>query len=101
MNNPSTLCRECGEEVESFHDLDIEIVAFTLPRLKKFRKDVISYPPSLEFEEWLAILDKIIWSFEKILEKDTDPSFEEQMEEADKIQEGCELFGKYLQMLWS
>lgn len=101
MGNPS-VCRDCGEEIETYHDLDAEIIAFTLPRLKKFREDVVSYPPSMESaEEWKAALDKMIWSMETFLEQDEEPDFDKVMAEADRMQEGFVLFGEYLTMLWT
>jgi hypothetical protein len=45
-------------------------------------------------EEWDKIMDKMIWSFEKIV-KDDDKFINDA-----KIQEGLDLFGKYYRALW-
>lgn len=76
-------------------NLDSTIAQFTLPRLKYFRENTNSYPGTMEFEEWLVTIDKMIVSLEYIVDEDTHPDipFEE-------VQKGLELFGKYLYHLW-
>lgn len=48
-------------------------------------------------KEWNAILDKMIFAFEKITELDR-YWFDGEIEE--KIDEGCRLFGQYYRSLW-
>ena len=88
------------EETWSLYD---NIVLFVTPRLKRFIEiieDTGSYPASLtSSQEWLEILNKILFSFEKLFEiskndvKVTD-------EDHEKIQEGLNLFGKWFLDLW-
>lgn len=65
--------------------------------LKKI-KEAGSYPCSVTEEEWQLIMEKIIYAFE-ILAKD-EPCSKETINNADKIQEGCELFGEWFRDLW-
>lgn len=80
-------------------DLDITIAKFILPRLKFFKKKVLGYPLELTFEEWKAIIDKMILSFSLILD-DSEAYKKCNKEEEDKIEEGLQLFTKYFQDLW-
>lgn len=109
-------------------NLDRTIAKFVLPRLKEFRKVANGYPLSLEkFEDWEKILDKMIQSFELVLD-DSDSDFDVKAsyvvkdgkkvikdesstdeakayidyfkEKEKKIQEGLDLFAKYFQELW-
>lgn len=53
--------------------LDYTIAEFVLPRLKLFKEKTLGYPGTGEAntpEKWDAILDKIILSFELILDDD-------------------------------
>jgi hypothetical protein len=60
------------------------------------------------FAEWDEIMDKMIWSFEQMLDEDADNKFFENdtydkkghEEYAARVQEGFELFGKHYQSLW-
>ncbi len=96
-------------------DLGYTIAKFTLPRLKRFKELNEGYPCGGEiktYKEWNEVLDKIIWSLEKIandardypdLQKDLDNdcySIEKEIEYNKKIQEGLDLFGKYFITLW-
>ncbi len=76
-------------------DLQYHIAARFLPPLKKLRDNHFGRPGSLTTQEWNEILDKIVFAFEKIKEDRIEDS-----EENAKIQEGCELFGKYFRCLW-
>lgn len=76
--------------------LDYTIACFALPRLKRYKKITKSFPSSMEkIEDWYEILDKIIFSLEAIVEERI---FDTPIDE--RIQEGCELFGKYFLNLW-
>lgn len=96
-------------------DLGYTIAKFTLPRLKRFKELNEGYPCDGEiktYEEWNEVLDKIIWSLEKIAndekdypdwQKDLDNdcySIEKEIKYNKKIQEGLDLFGKHLMSLW-
>ena len=80
------------------YNLDDNIAKFVLPRLKLLRKDINGYPESTgSFENWLTILDKVIWSFERELDW-TD--YQKTKKDFKKYEEGIELFGKYWRQFW-
>jgi len=80
------------------YNLDNNIAKFVLPRLKLLRKDINGYPESVgSFENWLTILDKVIWSFERELDW-TD--YQKTKKDFKKYEEGIELFGKYWRQFW-
>ena len=76
--------------------LDITIVKFILPRLKLFRERLISFPPSITFEEWKSILQKMIDGFEEYERRDEHPLDWD----TKKIDEGMKLFVEYFHDLW-
>lgn len=80
--------------------LDTPIAANVLPRLKAFRSTTIGCPSGLTEKEWLGILDKMIYAMDKIVQQDDWTWTARWEEESEKVQEGCELFGKYFQALW-
>lgn len=92
--------------------LDITIAKFILPRLKLFKKLTNGYPGTGEmdtFEKWIKAIDKMIWSFEKILSEDNyygikicgNPNWKEEYNQIQsKIDEGLMLFTKWFQSLW-
>ena len=76
-------------------NLNTTIAEFTLPRLKYFRDNTVSYPDvGIGFEGWKEILDKMIYSFERVIDDDYESH------EYDKVQEGLDLFAKYYMNLW-
>lgn len=112
--------------------LDYMIAEFVLPRLKLYKEKTLAYPGIDEAntpEKWDAILDKIMFSFELILNEDTweigDPEYDylcyisENMTDEDRekskevlnryieevkhceqiIQEGLDLFAKWFRHL--
>lgn len=110
-------------------DLGYTVAAFTLPRLRRFKKLNNGIPGCLLIEsdgtthfndeeyqkqkeiEWDTILDHMIWSFEQIITSDEEPSiynykdnwneYCEQMKiYNEQIQDGLNLFGKYFRNLW-
>lgn len=95
-------------------NLDYTIAKFVLPRLKLFKKLNNGYPgrEGMETEEkWDEALDKMIWSFEQIINDNSwnnygidfthDPDCMKKYKEInDKIHEGLELFGKWFMHLW-
>ncbi|NEZ47817.1 hypothetical protein FDF74_11555 [Clostridium niameyense] len=88
---------------EELWDLDYTIAKFILPRLIRFKelvsdnKGIHSYPADLKnMEEWIAILDKMINSFE-ILKNEF---IKNNRENYEKYIEGMNLFAKYISDLW-
>lgn len=73
------------------------IACFTLPRLKLFREKTICHPIGTTYEEWLSILDDMIFTFEEICKDD---QLEEDDEYWTRYQKGLDLFHKYFQDLW-
>ena len=111
-------------------DLDNTLARFILPRLKFYKKNIIGSPLEFTVEEWKDILDKMILSFELIL-NDHEPDFGDLNYHTEKtdagiwkliedddstfdrdayekwhkdreatIEEGLKLFAKYFQDLW-
>lgn len=91
--------------------LDCSIAKFVLPRLKNFRENLCGYPGNDEMtlEKWEDIIDSMIFSLDHIVRDLTDDSYCDDCREWDaekvsthfeKVQHGCELFGKYFQNLW-
>lgn len=85
--------------------LDFYLAKKILPALKEFRRSLSinggGYP--IEFksmEEWLETLDKIIWSFEYLVNGEEWEDIIECKEKGEKEQEGFELFGKHFRNLW-
>ena len=71
------------------------IALFVLPRLIKYRENLMGYPGSLNnTEEWEEILDKMIYSFDFIV-RDEKEALDETKEDSAKIEEGLNLFGKW------
>lgn len=84
------------------------IGAFVVPRLVRFKEINIGYPPSLTYEEWVEILDKMIYSFSHCDYEEIDYDGvewydlpKERMEaELARIGEGLRLFSEYFFALW-
>lgn len=56
------------------------IAKYTLPRLVEFRKVVNGYPPSFEtFDDWLDAIDKMIYAFDHIVNKE---KYDEELEKS-------------------
>jgi hypothetical protein len=76
--------------------LDISISEFILPRLIRFRETCNGYPGCLSNKnEWNAILDKMIYAFEKLKEDSLNLVTDK------KVKKGFKLFYKYYSNLWS
>jgi len=77
--------------------LDYTIAKFVLPRLKTFRETSQGSPGNLDENDWLDIIDKMIYAFEYALENG------EGVTEKDdkKYQEGMRLFADWFLALWS
>ena len=70
--------------------LGVPFAEYILPRLKLFKTTTFR-----DDKEWDAILDKMMFAFQKVIECDGGPS-----EFEDEINEGLKLFGKYYRGLW-
>lgn len=93
-----------GWDDRTLWDLDYHIAKFVLPRLKEFKKNLHNHPGCFNtLEEWDDVLDKIVYSFEHIINDlyMLDKEVEEIRQIEEKIQEGLELFGKYFRGLWT
>ena len=82
-----------------WYNVDHTLALIISPMLKQFKESNASYPGCLTSDQWNEILDKIIWSMDQIVEDDIHLSSGK--EYIDKVQEGCELLGKWFQNLWS
>ena len=85
--------------------LDYYLAKKIIKPLKEFRRALENgggYPEEFgSMEKWLEALDKMIWSFDFLINEDEfDYEFEKAMEMGKKQQEGFELFGKYYLSLW-
>lgn len=84
-------------------NLDTTIAKFIIPRLDAFIESVKRrgcYPAILKSpEEWIDILEKIRNSLNMYM--DEEDSSETDAMNIEKIQEGCELLGKYFTYLWT
>ena len=54
-----------GYDDKQVFNLDLELIKHIHKILKAFRKDCISYPNQLTYEEWLSILDEMILCFQE------------------------------------
>ncbi len=76
-------------------NLDKTVSEFVLPRLKRFKELNDGTPGTLQEEEWLEIIDKMILAFELHSKKDIGTS-----EHQNEIKEGLSLFAEYYECLW-
>jgi len=96
-------------------NLDHTLALIILPGLKQLKETNHGYCVSDkadgnsedDSERWLEIQDKMIWSFEQILDESNDDQFHTNgFDRAGydahqvKINEGIMLFGKYFRALW-
>ena len=88
---------ERGFDNTELWNLDLTLARFLIPRLKVFKEMTISYPAECEsMDDWYEIIDKIIYSMEMIVKNDilVDKWANQ------RIQDGCDLLGKYFRNLW-
>ena len=89
---------ERGFDDSETWSLDYTIASFILPRLKRFKEVTNGYPANFEtFEEWIAVIDKIIKAFENKVNSDN-LEWTEEIEA--EINEGLTLFAKWFSHLW-
>lgn len=91
---------ETGISPDELWGLDCSISIFILPRLKMFKEYNKCYPMGMTKEGWDNIIDKMIWSFQAVL--DENELGGEEMDERwyNKKKDGLELFAKHLSNLW-
>lgn len=81
-------------------NLDVSFARLILPRLQRFKEVSIAYPMDLTPEQWDAVLDKMIYSFQHYANT-WEESFDETPENLARVQEGLDLFAKwYPQLGW-
>ena len=80
--------------------LDYTLAKYILPRLIKFKENAEGYPADITWEEYLIILDKMIWSFDYIIKSEYISNFDDIKKNDDKCQEGLHLFAEYFRSLW-
>jgi len=77
-------------------DLGFHIMKKALPILKKYKTESHGHPGMFSEAEWVFILNTIIEGFELYVN-----GYEyESLDNAIKIQDACDLFGKYLTCFW-
>lgn len=82
------------------------IIAFTLPRLKRFKETHNGYPMGMSEKQWSEILDKMIFAMEWALKEDAMTDDYEKLTQKEKkanwkkYEEGMKLFSDYLLHLW-
>ena len=98
--------KQNGFSPDEIWSLYYNIGEFVLPRLKYFRNHPSIGTPAIlqSHQQWLSILDQMIWSFEQVL------SYEQSYPQTggilqiqqyyQKIDHGFELFGKYFRDIW-
>lgn len=59
-----------GFEFRDCYSLDYSLAKWMVPRLKHLKKNLNGHPMELTLEQWEEILDKIIFSFEYVLNED-------------------------------
>lgn len=94
-------CKKFGFDDRDTWSLFTTISVFVLPRLKRFRSVAAGYPSDLTQEEWNGLLDKMIFAMDFLANEDEiNLKRDVPIEEYRKVQEGCELFGKWFRDLW-
>lgn len=80
------------------YNCDCTLALIIKPLIVRLKEMDAGRPGGLEGEEWCGILDKIIWSMDQII--DEAALLPEDKEYYERVQEGCELLGKWFQGLW-
>ena len=87
-----------GFDSSELWSLDFTIAKFILPRLKAFRAKPYGYPGSLTEDKWNEILDKMIESFDIIV--NDDGCWDIIPEKRVLVKTGFDLFHEYFFHLW-
>jgi hypothetical protein len=80
--------------------LDAAFAKFAIPRLKAFKERHICHPPSITFEQWDEIIQKMIDGFEEALTRDDTTERRGHEWDHAKVQEGLRLFAEWYGDLW-
>lgn len=106
-NNLISFCQKIrrGYSYYDIVSLDCTIADFILPRLKYYKENNIGHPCDLSMEEWLTILDKMIYAFDSCSSNNAfEDNFEfnspEYQNHREKIREGLKLFAEHFESLW-
>jgi len=89
-----------GFDYRDTWSLDSSIARFVLPRLRHLRDNNHGHPCDLTDKKWIKIQNKMIKSFELILQDFQFIDMKTHKKEQKQIQEGLQLFAKYFQNLW-
>lgn len=89
--------RTRGWDDSELWSLDFTIISFVLPRLKRFKEIIISYPGDITPEEWKEILQKIINAFEYLEKEENYPIEDDKIKQ---VEEAMDLFREYFFSLW-
>lgn len=76
------------------------IAKYIVPRLKVFILEKDTRPQELTKDEWNEVLKKILWSFEYMLKDCYYSRSLNKKEETEKLDEGLQLFSRYIKCLW-
>ncbi|OQA48732.1 MAG: hypothetical protein BWY47_00938 [Bacteroidetes bacterium ADurb.Bin302] len=89
-----------GFDSRELWSLQDTIACFIYPRLKYFREANPGNPACLTNEEWLKILDKMIWSFEQHVNGNYYAVHDNEDKFYKKYNKGIKLFYKWFNSLW-
>jgi len=88
-------------------NMNTTLAKIILPMLKQLKEDKYGYPSTLTEKKWNTIVDEMIWSFEQVLDDESDEQFWTDGIDWDglrahnkRIDKGLALFGKYYRNLW-
>jgi hypothetical protein len=88
-------------------NMNTTLAKIILPMLKQLKEDKYGYPSTLTEKKWNTIVDEMIWSFEQVLDDESDEKFWTDRIDWDglrahnkRIDKGLALFGKYYRNLW-
>ena len=78
----------------------MSLADWIIPRLRRFKELATGYPADItSFEQWQAIIDEIIWTFEYI-QKESSWSDRHWKRNSKRMEAGLALFAEYLTGLW-
>jgi len=88
-------------------NMNTTLAKIILPMLKQLKEEKYGYPSTLTEKKWNTIVDEMIWSFEQVLDDESDEKFWTDGIDWDglrahnkRIDKGLTLFGKYYRNLW-
>ncbi len=109
LGNLKRRCRRWGQrriwgwDETEIWSLDWSLAKLILPRLEYFRANLNGWPgtfgddETVGLKEWEGILDKMLLAFRLV----ASPKVNFGSEQEAQIEEGLELFGKYMRSLWT